>query len=161
MIDTDVVQIESRQKPLRVLSTQGSALLKPLPVVILQNRYSASAAEVLASSLQTQKRAVIVGEVSYGKGSVQSVLPLNDEQAIKLTVAHYLTATGKDIDKIGVQPDIALSGNESTWEQQALEILSQQVNSAGIRFVLKSQLEQDTVKQGSTKDYTNKEGTAK
>ena len=152
MTDTDVVQVESRQKPLRVLSTQGSALLKPLPVVILQNRYSASAAEVVASSLQTQKRAAIVGEVSYGKGSVQSVLPLNDEQAIKLTVAHYLTATGKDIDKIGVQPDVILSGNESTWEQQALEILSQQVTSSGIRFVLKSQLEQDTVKQGSTKE---------
>lgn len=154
MTDTDVVQVESRQKPLRVLSTQGNALLKPLPVVILQNRYSASAAEVVASSLQTQKRAAIVGEVSYGKGSVQSVLPLNDEQAIKLTVAHYLTATGKDIDKIGVQPDVILSGNESTWEQQALEILSQQVNSSGIRFVLKSQLEQDavgTVRENSTK----------
>ena len=108
----------------------------------------------MASSLQTQKRAAIVGEVSYGKGSVQSVLPLNDEQAIKLTVAHYLTATGKDIDKIGVQPDVILSGNESTWEQQALEILSQQVNSSGIRFVLKSQLEQDavgTVRENSTK----------
>ncbi len=137
MSDTNVVQVKSRHSELRTLATQGTAVLKPLPVVILQNRYSASAAEVLASSLQTQKRATIVGEVSYGKGSVQSVIPLNDEQAVKLTVAHYLTATGKKIDKIGVQPDVTLSGNERDWEQQALALLRQQVNSSGIRFVQK------------------------
>ncbi|WP_227511711.1 S41 family peptidase [Psychrobacter sp. ENNN9_III] len=137
MSDTDVVQVKSRQSKLRTLSTQDTALLKPLPVVVLQNRYSASAAEVLASSLQTQQRATIVGEVSYGKGSVQSVIPLNDEQAVKLTVAHYLTAAGKKIDKIGVQPDIALSGNERTWEQQAIDILRPQVHSSGLHFVKK------------------------
>ncbi len=137
MSDTDVVQVKSRQSKLRTLSTQDIALLKPLPVVILQNRYSASAAEVLASSLQTQQRATIVGEVSYGKGSVQSVIPLNDEQAVKLTVAHYLTSAGKKIDKIGVQPDIALSGNERTWEQQAIDVLRPQVHSSGLQFVKK------------------------
>ncbi|WP_082785629.1 S41 family peptidase [Psychrobacter sp. P2G3] len=141
MSDTDVVQVKSRQSKLRTLSTQEAALLKPLPVVILQNRYSASAAEVLASSLQTQQRATIVGEVSYGKGSVQSVIPLNNEQAVKLTVAHYLTATGKKIDKIGVQPDVALSGNERTWEQQALDVLRQQVRSSGLRFVKKDNVD--------------------
>lgn len=137
MDNTKVVQVKSRQSELTTLSTLGTAVLKPLPVVILQNRYSASAAEVLASSLQTQKRATIVGEVSYGKGSVQSVIPLNNEQAVKLTVAYYLTATGKNIEKIGVQPDVTLSGNESSWERQALEILRKQVNSSGIRFVQK------------------------
>ena len=110
-------------------------MLKPLPVMILQNRYSASAAEVLASSLQTQKRATIVGEVSYGKGSVQSVIPLNNEQAVKLTVAHYLTATGKPIEKIGVQPDVRLLGDEGRWEQQALALLRKQISSSGIRLV--------------------------
>ncbi|WP_227671533.1 S41 family peptidase [Psychrobacter sp. 72-O-c] len=137
MTDTDVVKVKGRQSPLQTLSTQGTAVLKPLPVVILQNRYSASAAEVLASSLQAQKRATIVGEVSYGKGSVQSVIPLNEEQAVKLTVAHYLTAAGKKIDKIGVQPDMTLSGSENTWEQQALDLLSQQERTSGIRFVKK------------------------
>lgn len=138
MTDTDVVQVKSRQEPLQVLSTKGTALLKPLPVVILQNRYSASAAEVLASSLQTQKRALVVGEVSYGKGSVQSVIPLNDEHAVKLTVAHYLTATGKKIDNIGVQPDVLLSGSESDWERQALDVLRKQGLVTGIRFVQKN-----------------------
>lgn len=135
MSDSDVVQIKSRQSALRTLSTRGTALLEPLPVIVLQNRYSASAAEVLASSLQTQKRAIILGEVSYGKGSVQSVIPLNNEQAVKLTVAHYLTANGEKIDGIGVQPDIDLSTTEIDWEQLGLELLRQQITMPGIRFV--------------------------
>ncbi len=138
MDDTDVVQVQARQNKSRVLSTQGDAILKPLPLVVLQNRYSASAAEVLASSLQAQKRATIIGEVSYGKGSVQSVIPLNDEQAVKLTVANYMTAAGKQIDEIGVEPDVTLSGSENTWEQQALEIVKARALGSGIRFVRKN-----------------------
>lgn len=138
MDDTDVVQVQARQNKSRVLSTQGDAILKPLPLVVLQNRYSASAAEVLASSLQVQKRATIIGEVSYGKGSVQSVIPLNDEQAVKLTVANYMTAAGKQIDEIGVEPDVALSGSENTWEQQALELVKARALDSGIRFVRKN-----------------------
>ena len=141
MTDTDVVQVKGRQSDSRTLSTQGAALLEALPVVVLQNRYSASAAEVLASSLQAQKRATILGEVSYGKGSVQSVIPLNDEQAVKLTVANYMTALGKKIDGVGVAPDVTLLGNQSTWEQQALDLLRQQALPSGIRFVRKAQTE--------------------
>ncbi len=137
MSDIDVVQVQARQNESRVLSTQGDALLKNLPIVVLQNRYSASAAEVLASSLQAQKRATIVGEVSYGKGSVQSVVPLNDEQAVKLTVANYMTASGNRIDGIGVKPDVTLSGSESTWEQQAMDLLKTRTLDSGIRFVRK------------------------
>ena len=138
MNDTDVVQVQARQNESRVLSTQGEAILKTLPVVVLQNRYSASAAEVLASSLQEQKRATIVGEVSYGKGSVQSVIPLNDEQAVKLTVANYMTASGRQIDGIGVEPDVALSDNERSWEQQALDLLKPRALDSGIRLVRKA-----------------------
>lgn len=135
MEDTDVVQVKSRREATKMLSTKGRAILKPLPVVVLQNRYSASAAEVLASSLQAQKRATIVGEISYGKGSVQSVIPIDDEHAVKLTVAHYVTPNGSRIEKVGVQPDVILSGNENTWEKQALDILRKQAQSSGIRFV--------------------------
>ena len=138
MSDTDVVQVQARQNPSRVLTTSGSPILKPLPVMVLQNRYSASAAEVLASSLQAQKRAVVVGEVSYGKGSVQSVIPVNDEQAVKLTVANYMTASGKQIDGIGVEPDVTLTGSENTWQQQALDLLKTRALSSGIRFVRKA-----------------------
>lgn len=138
MNDTDVVQVQARQDKSRVLTTQGDAILNPLPMVVLQNRYSASAAEVLASSLQAQKRATIIGEVSYGKGSVQSVIPLNDEQAVKLTVANYMTASGRQIDVIGVEPDIALSGSERSWEQQALDLLKPRALDSGIRLVRKA-----------------------
>ncbi|OLF34830.1 peptidase S41 [Psychrobacter sp. C 20.9] len=138
MNDTDVVQVQARQDKSRVLTTQGDAILNPLPMVVLQNRYSASAAEVLASSLQAQKRATIIGEVSYGKGSVQSVIPLNDEQAVKLTVANYMTASGRQIDVIGVEPDITLSGSESSWEQQALDLLKPRALDSGIRFIRKT-----------------------
>jgi carboxyl-terminal processing protease len=140
MANTDVVQIEGRKGVERTLTTAPKALLEGLPVVILQNRYSASAAEVLASSLQTQKRAKIVGEISYGKGSVQSVIPVNDEQAIKLTVAHYLTADGRQIDDIGVTPDVRLDEDEdeNQWEARALAIILAQPRPAGMKFVLKS-----------------------
>lgn len=152
MSDTDVVQVKGRQSDSRTLSTQGAALLEALPVVVLQNRYSASAAEVLASSLQAQKRATILGEVSYGKGSVQSVIPLNDEQAVKLTVANYMTALGKKIDGVGVEPDVTLLGNESTWEQQALDLLRKQALPSGIRFVRKAQADSDAKQDKSIKD---------
>ena len=152
MTDTDVVQVKGRQSDSRTLSTQGAALLEALPVVVLQNRYSASAAEVLASSLQAQKRATILGEVSYGKGSVQSVIPLNDEQAVKLTVANYMTALGKKIDGVGVAPDVTLLGNQSTWEQQALDLLRQQALPSGIRFVRKAQTESNTEQDKSIKN---------
>ena len=160
MTDTDVVQVKGRQSNSRTLSTQGAALLEALPVVVLQNRYSASAAEVLASSLQAQKRATILGEVSYGKGSVQSVIPLNDEQAVKLTVANYMTALGKKIDGVGVEPDMILPGNESTWEQQALDLLKQQALPSGIRFVRKAQAASSTNRDGrNTKNKASQNNT--
>ena len=150
MTNTDVVQVKGRQSESRTLSTQGAALLDTMPVVVLQNRYSASAAEVLASSLQAQKRATILGEVSYGKGSVQSVIPLNDVQAVKLTVAHYMTASGKKIDGVGVAPDVTLTGSESTWEQQALDLLRKKALPSGVRFVRKPQ-----AANNSNQDDTN------
>lgn len=137
MADTEVVKIKGRRGVMRTLKTSPGAPLTNMPIMILQNRYSASAAEVLASSLQMAKRAKVVGETSYGKGSVQSVIPINDEQAIKLTVAHYLTADGRTIDDIGVDPDIRLQGEESTWEMQALRLLQANKLPEGVKIVLK------------------------
>lgn len=163
MTNTDVVQVKGRQSDSRTLSTQGAALLDSMPVVVLQNRYSASAAEVLAGSLQAQKRVTILGEVSYGKGSVQSVIPLNDEQAVKLTVAHYMTASGKKIDGVGVAPDVTLTGNESTWEQQALDLLRQKALPSGVRFVRKPQAannpNQDDTKTKAIKNKVSQNNT--
>ncbi len=121
-----VTQVQNRNGIERVLETQGSPLLEAVPVIILQNRYSASASEVLASALQTHQRALVVGETSYGKGSVQSVIPIGNNQGIKLTTAHYLTPKGEKIDKIGVVPDVNFevsAGDEADWLTLTLDLM--------------------------------------
>ncbi|MFC0819873.1 S41 family peptidase [Moraxella marmotae] len=139
-----VTQVQNRTGIERVLETQGSPILESVPVVILQNRYSASAAEVLASALQTHERALIVGETSYGKGSVQSVIPIGIHQGIKLTTAHYLTPTGAEIDKIGVVPDVSFEresmAGDDTWLKLSLELVEQAKSRAA------SQHSEDAVK---------------
>ncbi len=108
----DIVQIENRQGEIKILKTHGNAYFANIPVVVLQNRYSASASEVLASSLQYHEKATVIGETSYGKGSIQSIIPIDDGQAVKLTVAHYLRPNGSQIDGQGVLPDVNLSSEE-------------------------------------------------
>lgn len=78
------------------------------PLMILINSGTASAAEIVAAALQDNKRAVIVGTKSFGKGSVQSIIPLTNKGAIKLTVALYYTPSGKTIQKNGIEPDIKI-----------------------------------------------------
>lgn len=135
-----VTQVEGRHGIERVMHTSGSPLLDEIPLLILQNRYSASAAEVLASGLQTQGRALILGEVSYGKGSVQSIIPIGDNQAVKLTTAHYITATGEKIDKIGVKPDVTFpqvdhqDGLIDEWLERALTIMQEGKLATGVEF---------------------------
>jgi carboxyl-terminal processing protease len=75
------------------------------PVAVLIDKDSASAAEVVAGCLTDRKRARLFGTPSYGKGSVQSVIPLADEAGLKLTVARYFTPSGRPIDKVGITPD--------------------------------------------------------
>lgn len=76
------------------------------PLVVLINGGSASASEIVAGALQDHKRAIIMGTNSFGKGSVQTVLPLNDDRAIKLTTALYFTPNGRSIQALGIKPDI-------------------------------------------------------
>lgn len=94
-------------------NTQGKAtkgdLTKGIPVVVLINGGSASASEIVAGALQDHHRAVIVGQTSFGKGSVQTVLPIDDKTAIKLTTALYYTPKGRSIQAHGIEPDITVS----------------------------------------------------
>ena len=76
------------------------------PLIVLINNGSASASEIVAGALQDQKRAVLLGETTYGKGSVQSIIPLKNRGAIRLTVSKYYLPSGKSISEIGVNPDI-------------------------------------------------------
>ena len=77
-------------------------------LVILINYGSASASEIVAGALKDHKRAIILGENSYGKGSVQSIIPLKNKGAIRLTVAKYYLPSGKSISEVGVSPDITI-----------------------------------------------------
>jgi len=76
------------------------------PLIVLINNGSASAAEIVAGALQDQKRAILLGETTYGKGSVQSIIPLRNSGAIRITVSKYYLPSGKSISEVGVVPDI-------------------------------------------------------
>jgi carboxyl-terminal processing protease len=83
-------------------------VLKGAPMVVLINGGSASASEIVAGALQDQKRAVIMGTKSFGKGSVQTIIPMKDDTALKLTTARYYTPSGRSIQAEGIVPDIPL-----------------------------------------------------
>ena len=83
-------------------------LLDNAPVVVLVNAGSASASEIVAGALQDHKRAIIMGQKTFGKGSVQTVLPVSNAAALKLTTARYFTPSGRSIQVSGIEPDVAL-----------------------------------------------------
>jgi carboxyl-terminal processing protease len=100
-----IVSVQERNLP-RETVTAANQALTTRPLVVLVDQESASASEVLAAALQDNKRAVLVGKVTFGKGLVQSFEPLNDNSGVLVTVAKYFTPSGKNIHKIGITPDI-------------------------------------------------------
>jgi len=88
---------------------QPRDLLNGAPMVVLVNGGSASASEIVAGALQDHKRAVIMGNKTFGKGSVQTILPMNNDAALKLTTARYYTPNGRSIQAEGIEPDIVLN----------------------------------------------------
>ena len=91
------------------------------PMMILINSSSASASEIVAGALKVHKRAMIIGEKSFGKGSVQTLFAIGNDSALKLTIAKYYLPNGKCIDKIGVKPDIYIK-NKNTVKNNTLHI---------------------------------------
>jgi carboxyl-terminal processing protease len=92
----------------------GNDLLKGMPLVILINEGSASASEIVAGALQDYRRAIIVGNRSFGKGSVQTVIPLDKTHALKLTTALYYTPAGRQIQNEGIKPDVGVENLKVT-----------------------------------------------
>jgi carboxyl-terminal processing protease len=119
-----VVSYEKRGEPVHHLDAIGAGDTT-VPVVVLVDDGTASAAEVVAGALQDRNRAVIVGSRTFGKGSVQEPSTLSDGSAIELTVGRYLLPSGRSLDGVGIDPDVLVTGKvgSASAEQRALEVL--------------------------------------
>lgn len=106
-----------------VYEAEGDAF-QDVPLVVLVNSGTASASEIVAGALQDRGRAIIVGTRTYGKGSVQEIVPLLDSSALKLTTATYLTPSGHDINGSGIEPDVVVDASASIQRSRAIEILN-------------------------------------
>ena len=128
--------------------TANNTVLTNKPLVVLVDGGSASASEILSGALQDDKRAVLIGSKTFGKGLVQSVRGLGDGSGLAVTIAKYLTPSGRDINHLGIQPDVvvdltdtqrqALFGAdnkigtpEDTQYAKALEVLRQKIVQQG------------------------------
>lgn len=121
---TVVAKVESRSETTEEKTQDEPTVSASTKVVVLVNKGSASASEIVAGALQDLKRASIVGTVTFGKGTVQEVIGFRSGEALKLTIAEWLTPLGRRIDKIGVQPDFVIeSDNRDEQMRRALEIV--------------------------------------
>ncbi|MEN8302572.1 MAG: S41 family peptidase [Campylobacterota bacterium] len=131
----------------KIYSASKSKTITEVPIVVLINGGSASASEIVSGALQDHKRAVILGENTFGKGSVQVVLPITEKEAIKLTIARYYLPSGRTIQAVGVKPDILVLPGEVTTHENGFAIKEAD---------LKKHLEEELVKVNGTKE-TEKE----
>jgi len=154
----DIVSQKGRKESdNKVYEASKSATITDVPVVVLVNAGSASASEIVSGALQDHKRAVIIGENTFGKGSVQVILPINDEEAIKLTIARYYLPSGKTIQAVGVKPDIHVLPGEVTSEENEFAI-----KEADLKKHLKQELDKlDETDKKSNKDLKAEADKAK
>lgn len=129
--------VVTEKRGTEVIDTQyasGNAILKSLPTVVLINGGSASASEIAAGALSDNKAATLVGEKSFGKGSVQQVENLADGSELKITIARWYTPAGKNIDKQGITPDVSIAisddnikAGQDPQKDRATEILRSKI----------------------------------
>jgi carboxyl-terminal processing protease len=113
-----IVYTEGREKEARMqFAASGRSKEPNYPIVVLINSGSASASEIVAGALQDHKRAIVMGTQSFGKGSVQTIIPLADEAGLRLTTARYYTPSGRSIQAKGITPDIVVEQMEMPKEK--------------------------------------------
>lgn len=120
-----VVSYQEKNGNTQFFSIKGTD--DPLPLVVLMDRNSASASEILAGAVQDKKAGTVMGERSYGKGTVQVIHPIDGREALKLSVAQYLTAAGRRIDKIGIEPDIPVTQTGRLFDPVADSVLQEAI----------------------------------
>ena len=130
----------------KVYSASSSTTLTKVPMVVLVNGGSASASEIVSGALQDHKRAVLVGENTFGKGSVQVVLPITKTEALKLTIARYYLPSGRTIQAVGVKPDITILPGEIKTHKNEFAI-----KEADLKKHLQKELEKVDGKKDKTK----------
>lgn len=142
----EIVSTRSRNEEdtLKYSATKGD-IAKDLPIVVMINEGSASAAEILAGALQDHHRAVILGQKSFGKGSVQTILPLRNNGAMRITTARYYTPSGRSIQAKGIEPDIAVK--QAKLEE--IDTSDWNISEASLKGALKN--EQATEKEKDSK----------
>ena len=114
--DGEIVSTKGRnQRENRKFFAKDGDHLKGKPLIVLINNGSASASEIVAGALQDQKRAILLGETTFGKGSVQSIIPLKNKGAIRLTISKYYLPSGKSISEVGVSPDIIVEEKDEEF----------------------------------------------
>ena len=114
--DGEIVSTKSRNSnENRKWFAKKGDILKGYTLIVLINYGSASASEILAGALKDHKRAIIIGERSYGKGSVQSIIPLDNDGAIRLTVSKYYLPSGESISDVGVEPDFEVKEEDDKF----------------------------------------------
>jgi carboxyl-terminal processing protease len=126
---------------------------KDIPITVLVNGGSASASEIVSGALQDHRRAVVVGEKTFGKGSVQIVVPIGNEEAVKLTVARYYLPSGRTIQNKGVEPDIIVYPGEVPKENKS----DLEIKEAELKQHLKAELEKIEKDKKDTKDKSKTE----
>ena len=114
--DGEIVSTKGRKKrENRKFFAKKGDKINGKPLIVLINNGSASAAEIVAGALQDQKRAILLGETTFGKGSVQSIIPLKNRGAIRLTISKYYLPSGKSISEVGVVPDIKVEEEDEEF----------------------------------------------
>jgi carboxyl-terminal processing protease len=106
--------------------SSGGVHYTDIPIAVLVNRGSASASEIVAGALQDNKRAILVGETTFGKGSVQNVLPIENGAALRLTTAKYYTPSGRSIHEKGIEPDVVVAVTPEEWQKVMIKRADQE-----------------------------------